>query len=373
MHRTAASLLVLLLAWPALAHEGKPSDGKKPATPAEAYQALLDEYQNARQAFSKAYKEAKTDEERQKIVQEKYPQADKFAPRFLELAEKHPGEPAAVDALVWVVTNDYDSGKDTPRAKALAILLREHTQSEKLAPMCRSLTDDADEPLLRALLGKNPHVDVQGEACLALAQVLSRRATLVNQLKDPATAKEYSQFLGKERLEELQKVDVAKVEAESEGLFRKVADDYLGRMDPEQLESLCQRLAYNTDKGTELVLRKLAGAGSKHELQGVASLYLGQMLKGRAESLPEKDAAEAEKDRRESEEVLQRAADQFGDVKLPSRGTVGERARAELFELRFLARGKPAPEIEGEDQESKKLRLSDYKGKVVLLDFWGNW
>jgi cytochrome oxidase Cu insertion factor (SCO1/SenC/PrrC family) len=34
---------------------------------------------------------------------------------------------------------------------------------------------------------------------------------------------------------------------------------------------------------------------------------------------------------------------------------------------------KAAPEITGEDVDGKKFKLSDYKGKVVLLDFWGNW
>jgi hypothetical protein len=34
---------------------------------------------------------------------------------------------------------------------------------------------------------------------------------------------------------------------------------------------------------------------------------------------------------------------------------------------------RPAPEIEGEDQDGVTFKLSDYKGKVVLLDFWGNW
>ena len=29
-----------------------------------------------------------------------------------------------------------------------------------------------------------------------------------------------------------------------------------------------------------------------------------------------------------------------------------------------------APEIEGVDQDGKSFKLSDYKGKVVLLDFW---
>jgi predicted Zn finger-like uncharacterized protein len=35
--------------------------------------------------------------------------------------------------------------------------------------------------------------------------------------------------------------------------------------------------------------------------------------------------------------------------------------------------GQEAPEISGEDIDGKAFKLSDYKGKVVLLDFWGNW
>ena len=38
-----------------------------------------------------------------------------------------------------------------------------------------------------------------------------------------------------------------------------------------------------------------------------------------------------------------------------------------------LAAGKEAPEIEGEDVDGEKFKLSDYRGKVVLLDFWGHW
>ena len=33
----------------------------------------------------------------------------------------------------------------------------------------------------------------------------------------------------------------------------------------------------------------------------------------------------------------------------------------------------PAHEVEGTDSAGKPLRLSDYKGKVILLDFWANW
>jgi len=41
--------------------------------------------------------------------------------------------------------------------------------------------------------------------------------------------------------------------------------------------------------------------------------------------------------------------------------------------LRNLAPGKPAPNITGSDINGKKINLSDYRGKYVLLAFWGSW
>jgi hypothetical protein len=35
--------------------------------------------------------------------------------------------------------------------------------------------------------------------------------------------------------------------------------------------------------------------------------------------------------------------------------------------------GNIAPEIQGEDLDGVPFKLSDYRGKVVLLDFWGHW
>jgi hypothetical protein len=34
---------------------------------------------------------------------------------------------------------------------------------------------------------------------------------------------------------------------------------------------------------------------------------------------------------------------------------------------------KLAPDIVGEDIDGRPLKLSDYRGKVVMLDFWGHW
>ena len=55
--------------------------------------------------------------------------------------------------------------------------------------------------------------------------------------------------------------------------------------------------------------------------------------------------------------------------------TYGEIANAYLHphDPAKLEIGQPAPEIVGTDVHGQAMRLSDYKGKVILLDFWGDW
>jgi hypothetical protein len=72
------------------------------------------------------------------------------------------------------------------------------------------------------------------------------------------------------------------------------------------------------------------------------------------------------------EALLERTSKEFADVAY-GKGTLGERANADLFEMRNLVVGKVAPDIEGQDLSGKSFRLADYRGKVVMLDFWGNW
>jgi hypothetical protein len=259
MQRIVAGVVVLLLARPALADDDKPADkSKKPdkQTPAQQYQALVEEFDVAQQVSPWT---------------EKRPQPDKFAPKFIELAEKNAKDPVALDALVWVLTNTYASGpakKDSPRAKAIAMVSRNHVKSDKLGPACQALGSRGDEKeaetLLRTILQKNPHREVQGMAWLGLAR----------------------------------------------------------------------------------------------------------MLKRRAERLPDAKAGEKV---REIELLLDRIVKQYADVKSSSGGTIGEQAMNELFEFELPSIGKGAPEIKGEDLDGKRFKLSDYKGKVVLLDFWGNW
>lgn len=44
-----------------------------------------------------------------------------------------------------------------------------------------------------------------------------------------------------------------------------------------------------------------------------------------------------------------------------------------LFEKKNLQIGGVAPDIEAADLDGTNFKLSDYRGKVVVLDFWGDW
>ncbi len=72
------------------------------------------------------------------------------------------------------------------------------------------------------------------------------------------------------------------------------------------------------------------------------------------------------------ENLLERVVNEFGDVE-GRRRTLGKSAAAELFEMRRLQVGMIAPGIEGVGIDEEPMKLSDFRGKVVLLDFWGDW
>jgi thiol-disulfide isomerase/thioredoxin len=76
------------------------------------------------------------------------------------------------------------------------------------------------------------------------------------------------------------------------------------------------------------------------------------------------------------EEIVRRAGDtfvSFESVDLEKRTfTMRERAKDE-YKLIEVVVGQPLPDFEFTDFDGKPGRLSDYRGKYVLLDFWGSW
>ncbi len=75
----------------------------------------------------------------------------------------------------------------------------------------------------------------------------------------------------------------------------------------------------------------------------------------------------------EMETLLANVAENYADVEFGSSGKLGPLAEEELFVFKYLSVGKIAPDIDGKDLDDQAFKLSDYRGKVVMLDFWGDW
>jgi hypothetical protein len=262
------------------------------AAPAEQLKALTTAFNKA--AYDHNNNTAATEKEKSELAAT----MAKMTLDCLALARAHPREPVALEALTNVITQEYwlanysnhpGWGRESPQAAAIAIVLRNHLESDKLADTCRRVSycfRQECEDLLRAALGKSPHRDVRGTACLRLAQFLAYREQKIDLLNSqPESAQRWEQFFGSEYLTLLRTRDRAAV-------------------------------------------------------------------------------------LREIESVYGQAIAQYSDVALPYGGTVGEFAKRELYEIRYLAPGKEAPEITGIDQDGKEFKLSDYRGKAVLLYFW---
>ncbi len=266
-----------------------PANGQSDASPSERLQAITDEYNTAQQEFSQEYRKAETDEERQQILNELYPDAEEYAAKMLDLAREIAEDPVAVDALVWVISNARGG---SGVGEALEILGEHHSDSPQLAQVAIRLIyarSPAVEPFLIRLLEESPHEKVRGNACFALAKYCSQRADLVRAVETrPELSAYVANYYGEEFAQRIEDEGLAKLEEEVEALFERVVDE-------------------------------------------------------------------------------------FGDLAYQGNRTLGDLAERDLFEIRYLAIGKVAPEIEGEDIDGVPFKLSDYRGKVVVLDFWGNW
>jgi hypothetical protein len=112
-------------------------------------------------------------------------------------------------------------------------------------------------------------------------------------------------------------------------------------------------------------LQKLADGSPVDTVKGEALYSLGAMLTDE-KSTPE--------ERSRGRKAFGQLAERFGSVASPTRGsTYGQLVEKSLFELDHLQLGMQIPDFEAVDEAGAKFKLSDYKGKVVVVDFWGFW
>ena len=157
----------------------------------------------------------------------------------------------------------------------------------------------------------------------------------------------------------------------SEG--KEAADLILSKyIDDESLENVFRMLAGSESEPALRILRAAYHSSSAPTVKARAGFWLACLLQTRAERDGWRDLSRSRAETAEAESLLEESESGYGDIRV-GEGLLGEVARGQLEELHTLSVGKVAPEIAGEDTDGQPLKLSDYRGKVVALAFWGNW
>ena len=140
-------------------------------------------------------------------------------------------------------------------------------------------------------------------------------------------------------------------------------------LDEPSLAALLWGLRGSPCPGAWHLMEQVANHAVRRELRGVALFCAGaarQAFAGEAEH------ASAQ---RMLEKVLEEYADvvyHCSDPQHPQH-LMGNEAQETLYHLKYLSIGRPAMEISGSGVDDVSFRLSDYRGKVVVVDFWVDW
>jgi len=321
-------MLVLLLALPAAwGEEPKEKDGKKDATPKEQYAALVKDFSTKQQAILADARKAEGDEQ-EKLFQKYQSVGKDFADKFLKLAEDNPKDPVAADAYFWIVQNAGGSDVYKKASDKMMALLDELSVKDLLAKINRMQGNPA---IFDAVLKRAEKDAKDPQAGDLVAWVAMRSFRMPNGQK---------------------------------------AIDLLLEKYPEHksVEQVVGMLGRTGRPDADTKLKKILETSTQPKVKAAAALGLGKMLATKCDGLGDKPA-EADKMAAEAEKYLTQAINLYGNSSEAQR----KDAEGELHALKTLRVGKEAPEIKGGDLDGKDFKLSDYRGKVVLLDFWGNW
>ncbi len=183
---------------------GVEGTGSGVSSPAEQYQAIVQEYDRTKAAFHKLGENANTRAEREAAFKGHNLPEEDFNPRFLALAERYPGDPVAFDSLAWVLEktmtywDTYNQARSDAVARTMEIVTRDHLANPRLGALCLKLTSYPSprrDQFLRTVALRSSDRFVQGRATLALAQYLKTTGEFVASLKKPGTPQEEKDLL----------------------------------------------------------------------------------------------------------------------------------------------------------------------------------
>jgi peroxiredoxin len=139
----------------------------------------------------------------------------------------------------------------------------------------------------------------------------------------------------------------------------KALDDH--HTSSEGMAPVCMALAGNADPRILPLLEKILASHPDPKTQGVAALAAAIVLRSLGDE-PEL--------MRKRLTYLRKAIIDSSDVQVTGDSTVARVAEDELYVIRFLSKGRVAPDLEGFDSAGRPLKLSDHAGRIVVLVFW---
>lgn len=110
-------------------------------------------------------------------------------------------------------------------------------------------------------------------------------------------------------------------------------------------------------------IKAVMNSAARKSVKGQAALALSGVLARRG------DEAGVNSQRLQ---LIRKAIIDAADAKVGDT-TVAELAREEIYRISKLSKGALAPELVGTNSGGVPMKLSDYKGKIVVLTFWSSW
>jgi hypothetical protein len=161
----------------------------------------------------------------------------------------------------------------------------------------------------------------------------------------------------------LRAVEIGDEQEQPQASIRAFSALMAGSLKSANMEEVANYLQfYAADVGADFAttqLRKLAEVSRHKSVQAAALAGIAKIAMAGGKGSPAQ--------RREAGAIFARLKRDYAG------SSYAKEADAHIYELERLQIGMTAPEIDGVDTEGARFRLSDYRGKVVVLVFWGFW
>lgn len=147
--------------------------------------------------------------------------------------------------------------------------------------------------------------------------------------------------------------------APAKAAFDELIAEYADSKAMEQYASFLPRMAPSVGGDSRVVVETILKKTKSDEVRAGAMMGLAEFLS-------------AKKAATDDEKAL--AADYYAQLESKFATTqAGKTVVGKKWSRENLVVGKPCPDESSIDETGTKFKISDYKGKVVVLDFWGIW